>query len=288
MRGVLPLLLLLLAACSPAPAPLISGAAHPPMWLAERDGTRLYLLGAVHALPSGVDWQDARVRAAIAGSNRLLLELAPDELARAAPIAERMARDEPVPSLTARIGSAAAAQLADYTGIDEGDADRQESWALSLLLGNARAQAWGLSGDNGVETVLRAKFRADGKPISGLETAQDQLRAFDDIDPARQARALTLSLAEGDSARAHTVALLRAWATGNDGELGRIAAADLARTPWIIEPLVTRRNRAWASALAGMRGTILVAVGSGHLVGQDNLPDLLAAQGFRVRALPAR
>ncbi len=288
MRRILPLLLLWLAACAPAPPPLITGDAHPPMWLAERDGVRLYLLGAVHALPSEVDWQDDRVRAAVAASDRLLLELAPSELARAAPIAEHMARDEHVPSLVARIGSPAAAQLADYTGVDEGDADGQESWALTLLLSNTRAQSWGLSGRNGIETVLSAQFRANGKPISGLETVEQQLRAFDDIDPGLQARALRQSLADADVARAQTTALLGAWAAADSAELGRLAAADLARTPWLVAPLVTRRNANWAIALAGMRGTILVAVGSGHLVGQDSLPDLLAAQGFRVRVLPIR
>lgn len=285
MRGALaPLIALLLGACS-APPPILSGDAHPPLWIAERDGTRIYLLGSVHALPAGVAWEDARVAAAIAASDRLVLELAPAELAAAASLANRMATDESVPPLSARIGSAAAAHLADYVGMDEDDADRTESWSLALRLGNARAASWGLNPAYGVETSLSARFAAASKPVEGLERAVDQLRAFDDIDPALQARGLSLSIADAGDARAKAAALLRAWAAGDTEGIARLADAELARTPWLVEPLVTARNRAWAQRLGNAHGRLLVAVGSGHLVGPNALPTLLAGAGFRVTRL---
>ena len=45
------------------------------------------------------------------------------------------------------------------------------------------------------------------------------------------------------------------------------------------------RNRRWAARIAGLLGQdgdALVVVGALHLVGERGLPELLAAQGFRV------
>jgi uncharacterized protein YbaP (TraB family) len=49
--------------------------------------------------------------------------------------------------------------------------------------------------------------------------------------------------------------------------------------------LILNRNKAWAD-LIGQRmhrpGTVLFAVGAGHFVGPDALPDLLVRQGWTV------
>jgi hypothetical protein len=56
-------------------------------------------------------------------------------------------------------------------------------------------------------------------------------------------------------------------------------------TPGIYQGLIRQRNLNWAQTLrkrmAG-RGTTLVVVGVGHLIGPDGLPALLRAQGFAV------
>src|SRR5690606_15392223 len=74
------LLPLLIAACSAGePGP----QARPAMWLVEDSDTRIYMLGTMHALPRGTDWDDGKVAGAIAAADELVLELSPAELSTA-------------------------------------------------------------------------------------------------------------------------------------------------------------------------------------------------------------
>jgi uncharacterized protein len=52
------------------------------------------------------------------------------------------------------------------------------------------------------------------------------------------------------------------------------------------ERLVVDRTRAWLPALTRAEGETFVAVGLGHLLGDQGLPALLAAAGWRVERLP--
>lgn len=258
------------------------------MWEATRGETRLILIGSVHQLPREVDWQDARVRSAIAVSDQLILELPPSETAKVAALFGQMSHDEPVAPLDQRLGVHAADKLRDLIGTAVENADGTESWALSLAYSSATAAAMGLTNENGVETVLTQRFQTENKPITGLETAEQQLNLFDNIAPPEQDQMLTRAVNERDTGREQMKRILEAWMNGDAAVIARIASEDLARTPDLIEPLVFARNRNWAEQLAAHADTgktILVAVGAGHLVGDHALPALLEAKGFTVRRL---
>jgi len=59
-----------------------------------------------------------------------------------------------------------------------------------------------------------------------------------------------------------------------------------AKNPALYEAFLRRRNRAWsdklAAEMAAASGVELVNVGALHMVGDDGLPALLAARGFKV------
>ncbi|MEQ1510457.1 MAG: TraB/GumN family protein [Sphingopyxis sp.] len=290
-RGALAILTtLLLAACS-SPTPLVTGEAHPPMWLADDGDTRFILIGSVHQLPSELDWQDARVARAIGQADQLLLELDPAELPHVPALFAQMAHDERVGSLDARIGrdlSEAALDMVSGASVDEQTADALESWGLVLAIGSVQSTDAGLSNEAGVEAALTRAFQRANKPVRGLERAADQLSLFDALPPATQDAMLAQVISERGQAQANIRTLLNAWARGDVALLARIAAEDVAKTPGLAEPLVYTRNRAWAAALTALArrpGTILVAVGTGHLVGEQSLPSLLREQGFVVTAL---
>ncbi|MBK9030282.1 MAG: TraB/GumN family protein [Myxococcales bacterium] len=70
----------------------------------------------------------------------------------------------------------------------------------------------------------------------------------------------------------------------DDKTLWIAAGRDPARFGDFLEATLGRRNRSWVAPLTEMAaaGDGFVAVGAGHLVGPDNLPDLLTAAGFEV------
>ena len=282
------LIALLLGGCS-APPPLVDGPARPALWVIADDDTRIVLLGSVHQLPPDLAWMGGRLTPEIAAANELILELAPDELAKAPALFAATSADEPVPSLDRRFGQPTAERIRDYArdaGIDEQDADQLESWALALVIGRVLSADAGLSADNGVETRVMAAFA--GRPIAGFETAAAQLAMFDDLPDAAQNAMVTSAIANAPTSPQRTRSLLTAWARGDTAALAVAAETAMADTPALIEPVIHVRNRAWADTLAERMerpGAIFVAVGAGHLVGEGSLIEELQARGITARRL---
>lgn len=289
-RSIPILLLALLAACSPA-EPLVDGPARPALWVVEDADTRIVILGSVHQLPPELDWQGGALAAERDAARELILELAPAELAKAPELFAGLSTDAPVAPVARRFGAGPADRIVDLVGgagMDEADADRTESWGLALTIGTILSADAGLSSANGVETRLTAAFAADDRPVTGLESAAEQLAVFDALPEAAQQAMVETALRHAPDARARTRALLGAWASGDEARLAATAESAMADTPFLIEPLVLARNRRWADALAARMarpGRILVAVGAGHLVGEGSLIAELRARGLTARRL---
>lgn len=282
--------LILLGGCA-RETPLIEGPAHPPMWEATRGDTRIILIGAVHQLPPKLDWQDKRVQRAMNEADALVLELSPAESGAAAAVFAKMARDEPVAALDRRIGAVNGEATRDWlkdAGMNADDIDATESWALSLSLSSLFTQMLGISDSNGVETVLTRHFQQQNKPVRGLETAASQLALFNAVAKSEQNSMLSRTLREQPLVQQRTRALLQAWANGDTTTLARLVDEEMATTPDLAEPLVYARNRRWTDILsepANGHHVTLVAVGTGHLIGPQSLPDLLAERGFTVHRI---
>lgn len=252
------------------------------MWLAEDTDTRIYLLGTMHALPRGTDWDKAAVGDAIAAADELVMELSPHELSRAGDVFRALApRDAPL-AMEKRLSPAA---LAGYRALGVRGGDALDDWAILVLMGQRATERAKLSSADGVEAGLTAAFRKADKPIGGLETAEAQLMLFETLDPAAQRAMLTRAAGRADRAAQEVGALTAAWARGNAEALERMINEDIDAVPAARRAIVTDRNRAWAGwAKRRMEqpGTVLVAVGAGHLVGADGVPALLEAAGLKV------
>lgn len=257
------------------------------MWVAADDDTQIYILGTMHALPPGTGWDRGKVARAIADADALILELAPDQLAEAAEEFQRLApRSEPL-AMAERLPPAALAAYRTFeAGGDGFDADALDDWAVMVLMGQRAAQRAALSPAAGVEAGLTARFRAAGKPVAGLETAHSQLMLFETLDPATQRALLTRAAEDAGSAIADIRTLTDAWRRGDTATLEALINEDVDAVPAARKAVITDRNRAWSDWISrrmASPGTLLVAVGAGHLVGTDGVPALLAAKGLTVK-----
>ncbi|WP_294030311.1 TraB/GumN family protein [Sphingopyxis sp.] len=274
---------LLLAACgTAAPGP----QARPAMWLIEDDDTRVYLLGTMHALPPGTDWDGGKVASAIDAADELILELPPAELAAAADVFRDLAPRKSPLAIEARLQGKA---LLGYRALEASGrafgADGLDDWAVMVLMGQRVAQNAGLSPADGVETGLTERFEAADKPVGGLETARAQLMLFETLDPAAQRALLTRAAEESGTAVKDVAALTAAWGRGDVAALEKVINEDVDRVPAARKAIITDRNRiwsAWTKRRMARPGTVLVAVGAGHLVGADGMPAMLEAEGLRV------
>lgn len=256
------------------------------MWLVEDADTRIYLLGTMHALPADIDWNRGKVAEAANAADELMLELSPEQLAEAGAVFQALApRNTPL-AIDKRLPPKA---LAGYRKLEAGrgfGGDTLDDWAVLVLMGQRVAEQAELSPAAGVESGLTASFRTAGKPIAGLESARTQLMLFETLDPATQRTLLVRAAENVDHAQGDVDAMAKAWSRGDADALAKVVNEDVDRVPAARKAIITERNRRWSGWVKRRMdspGTVLMAVGAGHLVGQDSLPTMLAAEGLTVR-----
>jgi len=260
--------------------------ARPAMWLVADADTRVYLLGTMHALPRGTNWDTDKVASAIDAADELVMELSPAQLAAAGAEFRKLAPRSAPLAIEARLRGKA---LANYRALEHSGAafggDKLDDWAVMVLMGQRVAEDAELSSADGVESGLTERFAAAGKPIAGLETARAQLMLFETLDAPTQ-RALLTRAAEGaDDAVAEVAALTAAWRRGDVAALEKMINEDVDAVPAARKAIITDRNRRWSAWIKGRMaqpGTIMIAVGAGHLVGADGVPAMLAANRVTV------
>jgi uncharacterized protein YbaP (TraB family) len=69
------------------------------------------------------------------------------------------------------------------------------------------------------------------------------------------------------------------------GEIARSFSAELRDSPELRDALLARRNANWAGWVERRMtqpGSVMVAVGAGHLAGDGSVQDMLKRRGYRV------
>lgn len=265
--------------------------AHPALWAVRDADTTLYLFGTVHQLPPNIDWDEGAVGTAIRNADILFLELSPEETSSVPAAFEALARRSPAPDLSVRFGPKMASQLEAIADVDDIAVDQiatLDDWAIAVLVGRAQSERAGLSPAYGVEPVLTARFAAAGKPVRGLESAKAQLKLFDTLPAAAQRAMLKRAVDGWDKGPQEIATMLSAWKGGDTAALAAKMNGDLEQVDGLADALITARNRRWAdwaSRRMDSPGTVLIAVGAGHLTGDASLVALLGERGLTVTRL---
>lgn len=264
-------------------------AAEPPIWVLKDHDSTIYLFGTVHFLKPDTQWRSAKIDKALKDSSELVLEVAGmEETSKVAPLMRAYGVDTARP-LSSKLDDKAKKQLADAAaavGMPVKAMEPMKPWLAALTLMSVPALKAGYDPKSGVELVLTADVKAAGKPISGLETAEQQIRFFADMPEATQIDFLVATLEDVEGSAAQLDRMVEGWSKGDMSVLQREAIDELKRDyPAVYEVAVVRRNRAWAdqlkAKLAGS-GVSFVAVGGAHLVGPDSVQAELEKRGLKV------
>ena len=281
-----------LASCASVPqtAPSPSGA-RPALWQVSDPDTKIYLFGTIHLLPKDFRWETPAITQAIASSDSLIVETIVDP-ANPTELAAQLVRlgyAQGLPTITERVSPAKRALLEAAiakSGVPRPLFDRMKTWAAAFTLLGTQFKELGLHGEAGVENTLRNAFASAGKPIGQLETNGEQLAFFNDLPESAQRGLLEGALETPQSASAEFSEMLRAWSTGDVESLGKAFNQQLGASPELLEVLSKRRNANWSRWIQGRLskpGTVLVAVGAGHLAGPDSVQSMLKRSGYRVK-----
>jgi hypothetical protein len=196
-----------------------------------------------------------------------------------------------LPPIADRVPPAKVAKLRSLiasTGVPEKMFDQMETWLAAIQLLGVQFRSMGLKGSDGPEEILRQQFLAQHKPIGQLETNVEQFGYFDRLPEKAQRSLLEGALdANGNQGKEYD-GMLASWSRGDVKQIASTFNHDLADSPELRHALLEQRNANWAKWIEqrmAQPGTIIVAVGAGHLAGKTSVISLLQKDGYRVRRL---
>lgn len=140
-----------------------------------------------------------------------------------------------------------------------------------------------------LDQYLEEKAKAMGKDVLGIETAEEQMAAVNDL-PLQEQADMLYELVEHDLYRADMERMMDAYAAQDLDRLTKIAT--LGGLPDSFSSrLLTDRNKVMAervdSLMQGGR-TFLFALGAAHLPGDQGLLDQLRRMGYTVEPVPEK
>lgn len=248
----------------------------------------LVLLGSIHYLREQDYPLPARVDELYRQADVLVLELGPEDLdpARVQAALLGAAMLPPGHSLEAVLGEelyARAVERARELGVDIAVLAPFQPWMVALTLTDLGQARHGFRGDLGLEQHLLRQAVADDKEVSGLEALETQIAVFDGLSDAEQRALLEQALAELEELGESMRTLASAWREGRLDALAEELLAEFRGFPELYDALVTQRNSDWVIRLEELlmdERHHLVVVGALHLVGPENVVELLEARGW--------
>lgn len=266
----------------------------PALWEVKDKDTTVYLFGTIHLLPKDQSaWRTPKFDKAVQNSQTLVLETLIDTAnpQQLGSIMAALGYSSGLPPIADRVPAAKRPQLEAAiakTQIPRAMFDRMETWAASFTLLGVQFQMLGVEGEQGVEAVLRKSFAAAGKPVGELETNREQLSYFDRLPEEAQRNLLEGSIENPEAMRSQFAQMLQAWLSGDVKSIGNSFNKDLEGSPELKAALLTRRNYNWSQWIERRMtqpGTVMVAVGAGHLAGDGSVQQYLQSRGYKVRRL---
>ena len=304
--AALPLLAALLVgvvlAETPAAAPSPTASTAPPvplLWKASKGDDAVYLLGTFHLLRPEDYPVAPEVDAALEASQRLVLELAPDEMsspslglkmAQAGMRTDGTLLDSELPPETAKALQswlATNAARVQPLGLTAQSVQMFEPWFVALTVTLVEMTAHGLDPSLGLDTHLAQRAQQAGKHTRGLETGEEQIAFLDGMHRPEQLQFLREALdSSGEKGASELDKLHGAWRRGDERTLwNEMAVGMRTEYPALYHRINVARNDAWLpkiEALFAEPGDSLVAVGALHLIGEDGLFHKLRQRGYAV------
>jgi len=267
----------------------LTAHAGSPVWAIHGDHNTVYLAGSVHLLKADDSRLPSAFDRAYGGSKALVMEL---DISKVDPMeaASWMMEHGMLQggtTLRATLGEERYRRVsaeAERLGVPMEAADLLQPWALGLQLMEMQYVQLGFDPQQGVEQQLQHRAQADGKPITGLETMDEQLGALQSMSPSDQARFLDMVVTEMRDVETETQSVVAAWRTGDSAKLAALLSDEYKSFPALYRLLVTDRNKRWVPQIEKLlhgNQDYFVIVGALHLVGDGGLLDLMRKDGYK-------
>lgn len=265
----------------------------PPLWSLSDEDTTIYLFGTIHLMSPEVDWFRGEIRELFNAADTLVVEVDQSELTgeeqrRLLQELAFLPENTELSDLIDEEQMTALTSLLASIGAPREAVERWKPWFAAITVTSVIAQQAGFAPRYGVDATLLRRASETGIEVLGLESPRQQITLFDTLSREEAVYFLQQAIEE----RAEIVPMFQqmksAWLQGDLQALGELLLESRRENPQFFDTVYTDRNRAWsrkiASLLEGETGTILVAVGAGHLVGKRSVIDFLEAEGYEVHS----
>jgi uncharacterized protein YbaP (TraB family) len=258
------------------------------LWELHGKHNTVYILGSIHVLrPTDYPLAPA-VLNAYGNAKSIFMEVNLQEIDSQQIQMEllasaRLPEGKTLPDIMGTQRYARAGALAREVGIDISIFDAFAPWFVAEAISQLQLQKLGFQPTSGVEMFFLEHARSDGKSVAGLETVHDQIALFTALSLDAQADYLISSLEEAHDLPKEVDDLVHAWQRGDTVWFADQLKSEFGRDPALYQSVLVARNRKWVpkiEALLNDDQNYLVIVGTGHLVGQGSVIELLGKDGI--------
>jgi len=264
-------------------------------WRVDSASATVYLLGSIHFADQSFYPLRANIERAFDEAEHLVLEIDFDAAA-AQQYADLLSRkgmyagDETIrDNVSAKTWQQLQQQL-PRLGITTQLIEKQKPGVLVLTLTSVQVMKMGYLPELGIDQHFLQKARSHNKDIISLETIEQQLDAFLDIqDGDLLLQEALYSLGEADSMMTEMITY---WKNGDTRAMQKLLFEDslheYPRFARIYDRLFYERNRRMVGKIKsflGGKGRYFVVVGAGHLIGDRGIIVMLEQAGYQVERL---
>lgn len=280
------------ALATAAPA-LAEEKSAPAMWrLADKD-SEIFLFGTFHVLPADIEWTTPAYEAAMKKAKTTVVEadvISPEAQAKVGALVQQYGLNPPGVTLSSLVGPERFSRFAEVAARYGAPAQALEGyrpWLAMISLSVLALQQEGFDPNSGVDRKVLARAGEEGDAVDYLETPEYQIQALSSLDGEAMIANFDATLDQFNDFKALTQRMLTAWSQGDVKGLDETLIAPMRRDyPDAFEALLVTRNQNWVAEIKRMmagEGDYFIAVGAGHLVGEQSVVDLLEKEGFKVK-----
>jgi uncharacterized protein len=278
------------------PAPADSAPKHF-LWKVTGPKGVVFLFGTIHAAKVDFYPLPSIIEDSFEKADTLIEEIDISEPAEAALAQRGLMKDGSYPkgdTITNHLSEVTRSHLAAYLkkgDLPEAAIAHMRPWLVTMLVEQRELQRMGFDPTYGLDQHFLEEARQSHKQIGALEDAGSQLKLLSSLSEEFQDRLLLSSLVDMEKSHDFLDLLTQAWQSGDATAMQELITSSVRDYPQL-KPLMTKllddRNTAMAGKIEHFLQTpkrYFVAVGAGHLVGEQGILSQLRRKNFRVEQL---
>ncbi|WP_419905047.1 TraB/GumN family protein [Kiloniella sp.] len=269
---------------------------NPAIWKLSDEDSEIWLFGTVHALEKNLRWRTDKINRAFDAATTFYTEAPTNDATPEimAPIVQKYGVNhsgKPFYEDLSPEGRDYFVKALESLGLPENSMVNfapMRPWLVAVTLVLEQMKAQGIDPEAGVDKVLWDAAKADGKRLGYLESIDLQLSIFGNLSPQEDIELFEATMQQMVEDTNLQDQIFSYWKDGDIEDLAQLMNAAFEDDDKMKAALLTDRNLNWAYQIHKMMrgsGKIFIAVGAGHLGGEQSVQHYLKQLGYEVERL---